>query len=137
MAAKHGTRRRYNEGCHCDECKAANTAYRRDLRERHATGGLARPASLVPLSQPLTPTPSEPGPVESAVAAEIAELPQRQERPGLAQIALALARIMDNPRAVSSQPAAARQLVAILGTLSRRSHRRGKLALVKSMTEDA
>jgi hypothetical protein len=32
--------------------------------------------------------------------------------------------------------AAARQLVAMLGMLSRRSHRRGKLGVVKSMTAD-
>jgi hypothetical protein len=37
-------------------------------------------------------------------------------------------------RAVSSQPAAAKQLVAIPGLLSRRSHRRAKLAVVRSMT---
>jgi hypothetical protein len=35
---------------------------------------------------------------------------------------------------VAVQPAAARQLVAILGTLSKRTERHGKLALVKSMT---
>jgi hypothetical protein len=55
-------------------------------------------------------------------------------RPGLAAAALALARILDNPKALSTQPAAARQLVAILGTLSKRTQRRGKLAVVKSMT---
>ena len=65
----------------------------------------------------------------------IVESAQVQERPGLAQTALA--RILDNPRAVSSQPAAARQLVAILSMLSRRSHRRAKLGVVKSMTEGA
>jgi hypothetical protein len=55
------------------------------------------------------------GSVESGVAAETDGL-AAQARPGLAQVALALARIMDNPRAVATQPAAARQLVAILGT---------------------
>ena len=39
------------------------------------------------------------------------------ERPGLTSVALALAEILDDPRHVASQPAAARQLVAILGTL--------------------
>lgn len=28
--APHGTRSRYSYGCRCDECRAANTAYRRD-----------------------------------------------------------------------------------------------------------
>jgi hypothetical protein len=48
--------------------------------------------------------------------------------------ALALAAILDDPQHVAVQPAAARQLVAILGTLSKRTQRRGKLAVVKSVT---
>jgi len=38
-------------------------------------------------------------------------------RPGLAQVALALARPMDNPRAVSSKPAAAKVLASLLDRL--------------------
>ena len=53
----------------------------------------------------------------------------------MAQTTLALARMLDNPRAVSAQPAAARQLTVILAWLARSSHRRAKLAVVKSMTE--
>jgi hypothetical protein len=49
---------------------------------------------------------------------------------------LALAAILDDPKHVATQPAAARQLVAILGTLTKR-YRCGKLARVKSMTQDA
>lgn len=75
-----------------------------------------------------------PGRVELGVEAEIRALAQAEARPGLAAIALALARITDNPGAVSHQPAAARQLAAILGTLSKPTQRRGKLAVVKSMT---
>jgi hypothetical protein len=41
-------------------------------------------------------TVADPGPVESGSRAEIAGLDE--DRPGLAQVALALARIMDNPR---------------------------------------
>ena len=48
------------------------------------------------------------------------------ERPGLRAVALALAEILDDPRHVVTQPAAARQLVAILGTLSKRTQPRGK-----------
>jgi hypothetical protein len=80
---------------------------------------------------------SEPGPVEAAVETEIRGFAQTEARPGLAATALALARIMDNPRAVGQQPAAARQLAAILGTLSKPTQRRGKLAVVKSMTNQA
>jgi hypothetical protein len=34
MAARHGAQRRYNEGCHCGDCTAANTAYQQEYRQR-------------------------------------------------------------------------------------------------------
>jgi hypothetical protein len=76
-----------------------------------------------------------PGPVEVAVEAETAEL--AEARPGLAQTALAMARLLDNPRAVSSQPAAAKVLASLLGELRKGSARgrRGNLAVVRSLTE--
>jgi len=55
-------------------------------------------------------------------------------RQRLVLAALALASILDDSQHVAVQPAAARRLVAILGTLSKRTQRRGKLSLVKSMT---
>jgi hypothetical protein len=73
----------------------------------------------------------------SAVAAvrdELGAAPAAAERPGLAAAALALAAILDDPQHVAVQPAAARQLVAILGTFSKRTQRRGKREVVKSMT---
>jgi hypothetical protein len=78
--------------------------------------------------------PNGPGPVEAAVQSELDGL--TAARPGLMQTALALARIMDTPRAVSSQPAAARTLAALLDKLHSVSagSRRGRLTLVKSMT---
>ncbi|HSS23876.1 MAG TPA: hypothetical protein VLL82_05625 [Mycobacterium sp.] len=80
--------------------------------------------------------PSERGPVESGVAAEISDL-AAEIRPGLAQAALALARILDNPRAVNQQPAAAKALAGLLDKLrSASAHgRRGGLALVRAMAE--
>jgi hypothetical protein len=70
-----------------------------------------------------------------AVEAEIAGL--AEARPGIAQAALALARIMDNPRAVSSQPAAAKVLAALLDKLRSTSARgrRGQLAVVRTLTK--
>jgi hypothetical protein len=124
MAAKHGTRRRYNEGCRCDDCTVANTAYQQRYRQR--------PTAVVPLSAPVTL--AGPGPVEVGVGQEIAGL--TEARPGLAQTALALARVLDNPRAVSSHPPAAKVLAALLDKLASASAhgRRGNLSLVKSMT---
>ena len=74
------------------------------------------------------------GSVVAAVRDELGTAPAAAERPGLAAAALALAAILDDPQHVAVQPAAARQLVAILGTLAKRAQRRGKLAVVKSMT---
>jgi hypothetical protein len=134
MAASHGTQRRYVEGCRCDECKEAHRVSARGYRERRANG-LTRPATVFAIPSGVVSEPAGPGPVELGAATEIGEL-AAEACPGLTQTALALARILDNPKAVSTQPAAARQLVAMLGMLSRRSHRRGKLGVVKSMTAD-
>ena len=72
--------------------------------------------------------------VEAAVAEEIGALGDHN-RPGLEAAAMALARLMDNPRAVSTQPAAAKVLGALLEKLRSASARgrRGNLAVVRAM----
>ena len=59
-----------------------------------------------------------------------------QARPGLAAAALAVARILDNPRAINQQPAAAKVLISMLEKLRSASPagRRG-LAVVREMTK--
>jgi hypothetical protein len=47
MAPRHGTRRRYNEGCRCKDCTADNTAYQQEYRHR--------PTAVVLRSTPVTP----------------------------------------------------------------------------------
>jgi hypothetical protein len=82
----------------------------------------------------VAPPPDGPGRVECGVRAELAGL---TERPGLVAVALAMARVLDNPRAVSSQPAAAKVLASLLDQLHSASAcgRRGGLAVVRTMTE--
>jgi hypothetical protein len=128
MAAKHGTRHRYNDGCRCDDCTAANAAYQQQYRERPV---------VVSLSAPVTPQTFEPGPVESAVEAELAGLAVAELRPGLVAVALALSRILDSSKAASAQPAAAKVLVSVMDALYRGSARgrRGNLTVVRTMTE--
>ena len=77
-----------------------------------------------------------PGPVESGVEAEISGLAAKA-RPGRAQAALALARILDNPKAVNRQPAATKVLAAMLHKLrsTAAQGRRGRLAVVRTLTE--
>jgi hypothetical protein len=77
---------------------------------------------------------SGPGPVERAVTSEIGGLTQADMRPALVEPSR-WRKILDNPGAVSQQPAAAGKLADILD----RSHkgaapRRGGLKLVRAMT---
>jgi hypothetical protein len=129
MAVSHGTQRRYVDGCRCEECKEAHRVSARQYRERRAneqTGPVAVPSVVVP----------DPGPVELGVQEEIGVL-AANARPGVAQATLALARILDNPKALNQQPAAAKVLAALLESLrSASAHgRRGNLAVVRTMTE--
>jgi hypothetical protein len=73
---------------------------------------------------------------EAGVAAETDGL-AAQARPGLAQAALAVARVLDNPKAVNQHAAAARVLSALLDKLRSASAqgRRGRLAVVRTLTE--
>jgi hypothetical protein len=136
MGPRHGSRRRYNDGCRCDDCKAAEASYRASYRQRKANGDPIGPkGSVVQMSQATALDPVGPGPVEEAVRLEIADLTQAQARPGLAQTALALARIMDNPKATNQQPAAASKLTEILDKLHKGADaRKSRLASVRQMT---
>jgi hypothetical protein len=77
-----------------------------------------------------------PGHVESAVKDEIGGFAS-EAGPGLAQVALCTARILDNPKAVNQQPVAAKVLVSLLDKLRSASaqNRRGRLAMVRTQTE--
>jgi hypothetical protein len=60
---------------------------------------------------------SEPGPVVAAVRAELATLGDLTGWQGLAAAAVAMAHILDSPGAVTTQPAACRQLMSLLDVL--------------------
>lgn len=130
MAARHGTRARYNDGCRCDDCVTANSSYQADYRQRRMAGGSTTS------SEHFVDPASGPGRVESAVKDEIDGF-AAEARPGLAQVALCMARLLDNPKAVNQQPAAAKVLAALLEKLHAASAqgRRGSLALVRTMTQ--
>jgi len=114
MSIAHGTDRRYNDGCRCDECRGAHAQKAREYRDRRRRG-LTRPALLTAVMS-MEREQAGAGPVELAVETEIAGLAAAQERPGLAATALALARLMDGP-AVTAKPAAAQRLIEILNAL--------------------
>jgi hypothetical protein len=114
---EHG-RTRYTRGCRCDVCKAAERDYQRN-RYRRRRGLPVDPPDPPKLnvvgSRQIS---SHDGSVVAAVRAELGAAPAL----ALA-LALALAAILDDPQHVAVQPVSARQLVAILGTLSKRTWR--------------
>ena len=136
--ARHGTRRSSKDGCRCEDCKDAQRLYQQRYRERRQTRAEPeRRDGFRHASERLDSTgrsQSEPGPVESGVRAELEGL--TEARPGLAQVALALARLLDNPRATSQKAAAAKVLATLLDRLATASAggRQSRLSLVKSMT---
>jgi hypothetical protein len=133
MAVGHG-RTRYTRGCHCNVCKAAERDYQRE-RYRRQRGLSVDPPDPPTLGVVTEPTDSSyDGSVVAAVRAELEAAPTASERPGLAAVALALATILDNPKHIPTQPAAARQLVTILDRLSKRTHPGGRLAAVRAMS---
>jgi hypothetical protein len=129
-------RTRYTRGCRCDVCKVAERDYQRNRYRRQRGLPVDSPEGS-PLLVASADGQGEAGPVESAVQAELHSLHAATDRPGLAQIALTLARILDNPKAVSTQPAAAKVLAALLDKLRSASARgrRGKLSVVRTMTD--
>ena len=135
-AKKHGTRRCYSvEGCRCGDCREAQRVYCADLRRRHVAGEVVRPVVVASLP-PLEVAPPGPGPVEVAVGREVEGLLLASVRPALVETAVSLAKILDNPRAVPQQPAAAGKLADIMDRLHKGSvARRGGLKLVRAMTD--
>lgn len=135
--ARHGTRTSYNEGCRCDKCKTAEAEYQK--RRRHGVG------TVTPINPTVTETGGgEPqggitvppvGPVETGVIEECKDAPVAKSRPGLYQMALALARVLDNPVTVAQHPSAAHRLSEILSELRKGADRKGKLASVRQMTQ--
>jgi hypothetical protein len=123
MALEHG-RTRYTRGCRCDVRKGAEREYRRSRyrRRRGLPVDPPAPPKLSVVDSP--PVSSYDGSVVAAARVELDAAAGAAERPGLTAVALALAAILDDSKHVPTQPAAARQLAAILETLSKRSPRR-------------
>lgn len=128
MAARHGTRACYNGGCRCDKCKLAEANYQK--ARRHGVTALPN-AERAPVEQPEV---REPGPTEASVLAELATLPAAETHPSLAQGALAMARILDNPLHVAQQPQALARMAEMMKELRKGVKKGGRLAAVRSMT---
>jgi len=108
-----GSHARYTQGCRCDDCKEAHRRRAADYRQRMLqppqkfkqtfTSDEVNLRSQAKRKHKSTSMSNEvevaagPGPVELGVAAEIDGLAS-EGRPGLAQVALALARVLNNPK---------------------------------------
>ena len=127
MPLSHG-RSRYNRGCRCGICRAANRDHTRRRRSKHL--------AAVPRGEDAVQPPAEfiDGPVTEAVRAQLAQTDAARERPGLYAIAIRLAQLLDREDCVPQYAAAAHRLTEVLGTLSKSSARRGRLATVRDMT---
>jgi hypothetical protein len=143
---EHGKRTTYVRGCRCELCCAANTEYGQELKRRRLRGDRIQPplasiqpalASVTTIGAPAPPAadPDEPGRVETAVSKEIKSLSAARKHPGLIQSILSMAKILDNPEAVTTHPSAHRQLAMGLEKLWGESvGRKGTLADVAAMT---
>jgi hypothetical protein len=139
MYEKHGTHAHYSAGCRCVACTEAHRVRAREYRRRKNAGEVVSPFRYADQQESVearTIVQAFPGPVEVGVEAEIAT-EVAVSRPGLAQVALAMARLLDDSKAKNQAPAAAKVLVSVLDKLRSDSvrQRRGGLAVVRTMTE--
>jgi hypothetical protein len=82
-----------------------------------------------------TPTvePPAPGPVVTAVLADLESMGDLRGRRALAAAALAMGRILDHPNLATTQPSAAKQLDSLMTSLHKRAApQRGRLAAVQT-----
>jgi hypothetical protein len=133
MAVSHG-RSQYAKGCRCSVCKQAQRDYLRAYR--------GRKRALRPVLAPENcyqdggnSVAEAAGAVVAAVRADLATLGDLTGWQYLAAGAISMARILDHPGAVTTQPAAVKQLMSLMDTLHKSAApQRGRLAVVQEMS---
>lgn len=127
----------YNSGCRCEACRLAASEGRRERRRlaRESVGEFPTDRTSL-VSIPINNASTSVDADMSVVAAVLEEISAWEgSRPGVAAAAKAMAAILDNPKAVSTKPQAAKVLISLLDKLQKASTtRRGKLAVVRTMT---
>jgi hypothetical protein len=121
---------RHVTDCDCERCEGRRARNRIRMRARRARlRGLdptAPDAPVVPLA----------GRVELAVRAEIDMIPGADSRPALAASAIAMGRVLDDWRVVTTWPSAQRRLMAALDALrTAGAPRTAKLATVAALSD--
>lgn len=133
--ADHHGRRRYQQGCRCDQCRLAEAEYQKRNRQRRAAKAL-KAVPDQPESDDTEPSEDAAGPVSvvAAVALEVDGLAGVDGKPGLVATALAMAKILDNPVAIAQHPAAAARLMDLMSDLRKGGKKQhGKLAAARDM----
>jgi hypothetical protein len=141
---RHGIAK-YNAGCRCDVCKKATSEYHRARRRRLAESvgdpqppagtGLRVIKGAADAVATSNDTEFEDRPSVVSAVSEAIESMAGHKRPDLAAAALALAAILDNPKAVSTQPAAAAKMSDLMDQIRKSGdQKKSKLASVRSMT---
>lgn len=121
-----------------DDTKKSRAAYMRNYRaNKKQAPGTVSPIRSVNAAPAAVPAPAL-GEAELAVIAELATLTSAETRKAAAAGALAMARILDNPNAISQQPQAMARLMAVMDALRQGAGRRkGRLASVQAITREA
>lgn len=120
-------RSRYQAGCRCDDCKAAQSRYRADLNARRAAGKLGpKPGAPTPRKRQTTtddtapaPTSMPGGSVTAAVNMELEAYVGTEKRPALAAMALVLARVLDTKSALAQHATATVKLKDLLDEIAK------------------
>jgi hypothetical protein len=140
----HGRSRYRHQGCRCEVCKEANRVAMAALRARKRD---LTPVPSMPRSANAEATPTdeqisdddsanaEPGPCVAAVLADIESMGDLRGRRALAAAAVQMARILDHPGAVTTQPSAAKQLDSLMTSLHKSAApQRARLQAVQKMS---
>jgi hypothetical protein len=131
--ASHG-RRGYRQGCRCEQCKLAEREYQQDLKRRKAD---SEPESG---NAGLAFLPGGRGSVE-VVGPRVAAFRLAMESlngdkvPDLVAAAESLCEVLDNPKALSTRPAAAAKFAELMGQIRKSGDvKKSKLSSIRSMT---
>jgi hypothetical protein len=117
MPGRHGRVCYIKDHCRCDVCRQAERDYRLAHRARARGLELLPDASDEPQVTRDAEDSSPPGPVLTAVLAELDGLPATKSRPGLAASAIRMAEIIDSKPLSTTAPSAQRRLQAALSEL--------------------
>jgi hypothetical protein len=135
--ASHG-RRGYRQGCRCDECRLAEREYQQELKQRKA--GPDPDLGIEASNAGLAFLPGGRAPVE-AVGPRVAAFRRALESldsdkvPDLVAAAESLAEVLDNPKALSTRPAAAAKFADLMSQIRKTGDpKKSRLASVRSMT---